>query len=440
MEMIVSDEVRAGDDVTARAWWTVLLCCLLYAFSFVDRLVLGLLVTDIGRDIAITDMQMGLLIGISFAAVYTVAGLPLAHWLDRGSRKWIMTGGVLMWGVMTVLSGFAGSFAELAVCRAGVALGEAALTPGAISMIGDLFPRQRRTLPTAFYASIASFMSIGGFALSAAALQLAQAIEPQTGLAPWRMTLVLAGLPSILLGIIFAATVREPRRENGKAQQQDGGLTGFLRHLRTRRNFYIPLLVATSLFTTFLFGVVGWTPTLLVRTYGLASSQGGYVFGAMGAVVGLIGAASWPSVASRLRARGVAAPLLAALMLGAASSLLGGLISLLSAGLTPFLAGLVFFLLGGNAAAMLLPLIVQNYVPARMRASGMAVFLLAQNLIGYGLGPVLVAGIATAWKGASDGLAYGLLVTLILTLPATLLCLAISRRAATAYDTESGSE
>lgn len=437
MHSIVSAEGCAGHEVTARAWWTVLLCCLLYAFSFVDRLVLSLLVTDIGRDIAISDMQMGLLIGISFAAVYTIAGLPLAHWLDRGSRKWIMTGGVLMWGVMTVLSGFAGSFTELAICRAGVALGEAALTPGAISMIGDLFPRQRRTLPTAFYASIASFMSIGGFALSAAALQLAQVIEPQTGLAPWRMTLVLAGLPSILLGVLFAATVREPVRENGGVKQQGDGMTGFFHHLRTRPGFYIPLLIATSLFTTFLFGVVGWTPTLLVRTYGLASSQSGYVFGAMGAVVGLIGAVSWPSVAGRLGARGVATPLLAALMLGAVSSLVGGLISLLSAGLTPFLAGLVFFLLGGNAAAMLLPLIVQYYVPARMRASGMAVFLLAQNLVGYGLGPVLVAWIATAWKGNPDALAYGLLVTLALALPATLLCLTVSRRAAVADDAQS---
>lgn len=412
------------------AWWTVALCCLLYTFSFIDRLVLSLLVPDISRDLAISDLQMGLLIGLSFSAFYTIAGLPLAHWLDRGSRKWIMTGGVLLWGSMTVLSGFATSFAELAFYRAGVALGEAALTPGAISMIGDLFPRRRRVAPTALYASIASFMSIGGFAVSAAALQLAHGLETHTGMVPWRMTLVLAGMPSILLGVLFALTVREPARSMDETDEMAGtGMIEFLRHAYSRSAFYIPLLIGISLFTTFLFGIVAWTPTLLVRAHGMANSQAGYVFGVMGAVVGLGGAALWPNLVGWLGRRGaLRSPLLTGLQLGVGLCLAGGIVGLSSTGLSLLLAGLVFVLVGGNAAAMLVPLIAQTYAPARMRASGAAVFLLPQNLVGYGVGPLLVAWISTGWRGDANALGHGLLITLALTLPATLVALYFSNR------------
>lgn len=415
----------------AAAWWTVSLCCLLYIFSFVDRLVLSLLISDIGHELDVTDTQMGLLIGTSFSVVYALAGLPLAHLLDSRNRKHIMVGGVLLWGSMTILSGFASSFTFLAICRAGVALGEAVLTPGAISMFSDLFPSKRRTLPTAFYASMATFMGIGGFIISAGALDLARSLEAGLGLSAWRLTLIFAGMPSVLLGAVFAFTVREPTRglyDPPAIAGEGEGLPEFFRHLVRNLRFYGPLLVATALLTIFLFGAVAWTPALLTRAYGLTGSEAGYLFGALGGGVGIMGALFWPGFASWLGKRSIGDPLLIVLCLGAGISLSAGFVAPLHGSLTALLCGLAVALFGGAAASMLLPLVIQTYAPARMRASAMAVLMIAQSLIGYGAGPVIVALAARSWPSDANALGHGLSVVALAALPIATLGYFLARR------------
>lgn len=245
------------------SWYLVALLALLYTFSFVDRLVLGLLTVDIGKDLRISDTQLGLLIGTSFAVVYSLAGLPLAHFLDRGNRKRIIVGGVLLWGGMTVLSGFAPNFAILAICRAGVALGEAVLTPAAISLIADSFPPERRILPTSIYAAVAALMTIGGMIIGAAALQLAHLLEGGLGMPAWRLVLIMTGVPSIALGLLFASTVREPQRgrydDPSLSSTSNATLRAFGEHLATNKGFYVPLYLGGALVTIFLFGIMTWT-------------------------------------------------------------------------------------------------------------------------------------------------------------------------------------
>ncbi|MEI4508741.1 MFS transporter [Sphingopyxis sp. CCNWLW253] len=416
----------------AAAWRTVALFCLLYVFSFVDRLALSLLISDIGSAFQMSDTEMGFLIGTSFSVVYAISGLPIAHWLDRANRKRIILAGIFLWGSMTILSGFAPSFAFLAFCRAGVALGEAVLTPAAISMIADLFPHERRTLPTALYASMATFMSVGGLAVSAAALQAAQGLESQLGMEAWRLTLVFVGLPSLLLAAIFAVAVREPPRghyDTDADRSGGAGLGEFLKHAAVHIGFYAPLLIATALFTIFLFGVVNWAPSIMARTYGISMSEAGFLFGGLGAGVGLAAALFWPALVGRLGRKSVHAPLLIGLIAGAVLSLGVGVIAPHAAELRLFLVGFSLVLFGGNAASMLLPLVMQSHTPPRMRASGMAVLMLAQSLVGYGAGPVVVALLAAHWQGAPAGLAYGLSATAALAFPIAVAGYCLARRA-----------
>ena len=89
------------------AWYVTLLLALMYVFSFVDRLILGLVAVDVAKDLDLSDTQLGLLIGTSFAMVYSLAGLPLANMLDRQSRKWLVVAGVGVWAVSTMAAGFA---------------------------------------------------------------------------------------------------------------------------------------------------------------------------------------------------------------------------------------------------------------------------------------------------------------------------------------------
>ena len=110
-----------------------------YIFNFVDRQILAILIQPIKEDLGVSDTMMGLLTGPVFVISYTLAGLPLARWADRHSRVWLITSGMVLWSAMTVASGFARSFVQLAVARLGVGLGEATFTPSAHSLIADYF-------------------------------------------------------------------------------------------------------------------------------------------------------------------------------------------------------------------------------------------------------------------------------------------------------------
>jgi predicted MFS family arabinose efflux permease len=117
---------------TPSAWYFVAILTVLYTFSFIDRFILALLADPISKDIAITELQLGLLIGANFAVVYAVAGFPLAFMIDRGNRRNIIAAGAVTWGSFTVVSALADTFPVLAVSRIGVAIGEATLTPAVV--------------------------------------------------------------------------------------------------------------------------------------------------------------------------------------------------------------------------------------------------------------------------------------------------------------------
>ena len=125
-----------------------------YVVSFIDRQALSLLVEPIRRDLGLTDMQLGMLQGLAFASVYAVAGLPLGRAADLFNRRNVIIAGVTFWSVMTSLCGLARSFPLLLACRAGVGVGEAALSPAAYSMLSDSFPPKR--LPFAMSVSVDS--------------------------------------------------------------------------------------------------------------------------------------------------------------------------------------------------------------------------------------------------------------------------------------------
>src|SRR3546814_13350498 len=134
-------------------WITLAILSFAYAIAMIDRIILTLLVEPIKRDLQINDTQFGFLQGFAFAAFYAVAGLPLARIADNSSRKRLIAWGIAAWSFMTGLCALAWSYWQMVLCRIGVGVGEAALTPAAISMLSDLFPRSKRTRAIAIYAS-----------------------------------------------------------------------------------------------------------------------------------------------------------------------------------------------------------------------------------------------------------------------------------------------
>lgn len=374
-----------------QSWYVVGLLSLLYALSMVDRFALALLAGPIIAQFALTASQMGLLLGVGFALLYSVTGLPLAHLLDRQVRKYVLVGGVTIWSLSTILSAFSQDFKQLLLCRSGVAIGEAVLTPAAISLIADLFDSDRRRLPISVYSSVSSFMVTGSFIVGAAALQLASAWVASMGMEPWRITLLIVGAPGIVMALIFALTVREPARRVEGNSARSATSAELFAYLRANRGFYLPFYLALGAMSTLLFAILSWAATLLAREQGFSTADAGYVFGLVGIVTGLIGTFLWPAIASRIdrigRGDGFLLMILACVVIGSVGSFLA------------MAMGSRLILFAGLALAMatfppvntaLSSLLIQGYGPASMRARLIALNILVMNLFGYTIGPQFV--------------------------------------------------
>ena len=105
--------------------FALVMLTIVYAFNFIDRQLLVILQEPIKADMGLSDAQLGLLTGFTFALVYVIAGIPIARWADRGNRRNIVALSLTVWSGMTAISGFAQNYAQLLLARVGVGLGEA---------------------------------------------------------------------------------------------------------------------------------------------------------------------------------------------------------------------------------------------------------------------------------------------------------------------------
>ena len=150
-----------GYPRSSYAWYVVGVLVLTTVLSYTDRQILSLLVDPIRQDLAISDTQVGLLIGTAFAFVYGIAGLPLGWLADRLRRRDLIVAGISLWSLGTVCCGLSHNFAQFFAARLLVGIGEAVLTPASISMISDSFPsRSRGRATSVFLMGIA--MGAGG--------------------------------------------------------------------------------------------------------------------------------------------------------------------------------------------------------------------------------------------------------------------------------------
>ncbi|MDH5275573.1 MAG: MFS transporter, partial [Gammaproteobacteria bacterium] len=226
------------------AWYTVILLTLAYILSFVDRYMLGLLVEPIRAELALSDTEIGLLLGPAFAIFYTTMGLPLGWLADRARRTWIVTAGIVLWSAATAACGLARNFAQLFLARVGVGVGEASLSPCALSMIADSFPAERRGKPVAFYGAA---LSVGGglASLAGASVLAWSGTRPEFALpvvgvlAPWQFAFLVVALAGIPLALLMA-TLREPGRQTtpGLAGREPAGLRIAFAHVRGRWRAY----------------------------------------------------------------------------------------------------------------------------------------------------------------------------------------------------------
>ena len=158
------------------AWVTVAVLFVAYIFSFIDRMIIGLLVEPMKADLNLSDTQISLLQGLAFAIFYTLVGLPPGRLIDRAARLRVAAVGVALWSIMTMACGLAGQYWQLFVARMGVGVGEATLSPAAYSIISDSFPQRRMGLAMGVYG-LGSAVG-AGLAFIIGAAYLAASIAP----------------------------------------------------------------------------------------------------------------------------------------------------------------------------------------------------------------------------------------------------------------------
>src|SRR5947209_5106729 len=170
-----------------RLAFTLLVLLGINTMNFYDRQVLGAVGEYVRNEWDLSDRQLSALT-VAFILLYAAVGLPLGRWADVGRRRLILAAGVLLWSVMTSLSGLAWGFTSLFVFRLGVGVGEASCAPAANSLLGDLFPAQQRA------RALAIFML--GLPLGLGASNwISGVIARELG---WRQALYVAAVPGFL--------------------------------------------------------------------------------------------------------------------------------------------------------------------------------------------------------------------------------------------------
>ncbi|MCY4040971.1 MAG: MFS transporter [Gammaproteobacteria bacterium] len=416
-----------GYPSSRRAWAMVALLTFAYVVSFVDRYILSLLVDPIKADLGLTDFQMGLLLGPAFGIFYATMGLPLGLLADRSRRTWIVAAGITLWSAATAFSGFAKNFTQMFIARLSVGVGEATLSPCAMSLIADSFPEERRGKPIAMYGSAISVGSALAALLGAAVLTWAKASGgvslPVVGtIAPWQLAFLTVGLPGVLLAIPFLL-MREPRRRSVSQDGSRSHLGHMFRHV-ARHGLTYACFMPIFCFMTIVAYSHGWLAVTFDRTYGWPVEKYALYNGLTLIVLGPLSVmfAGWLS--DRLTLRGVAdAPMRIAVtgfFIGAPPAMVA---TLFDNGLVAFIIlasaniGLAFTSSVGVTALL-------KIVPPRIRAQTVALYYMSISLTGLFLGPTLVGLFNdTLFRDIEDGVRYSVaVIPMIFGLP--MMCLA----------------
>ncbi|QIG53621.1 MFS transporter [Altererythrobacter sp. BO-6] len=380
-----------------QAWFVVIALSIASIVSWIDRQIINLLVEPIKADLALTDVQISLLQGFSFALLYAFMALPLAWLADRHNRKWVILGGLICWSAATFSSGLAIGFAVLFITRMLVGIGEATLAPAGFSIISDYFSKEK--LPAAVSVFTGSGFIGSGFALMVGGFLYAklEAIGPQTlpfgTFAPWQLTFMAVALLSVPVFFLLLF-VREPQRRDDTvvlATDDAPPALEVISFLRSHLWVFAPLMLGFACFVAAQYGIGSWAPSFFIRVYGWTQLEVGQYFGPVVMLAGIGGVVVSGFLAERWLAQGIVDATIRlpvyAIMLAIPCAVAFPLVGNAWASLA--LLGLVIFLgtVPFGAGVSTFPLITPN----RMRAQVVAVYLLIANLLGYSAGPILIA-------------------------------------------------
>ena len=367
---------------SARDGWFIVLLGTIYMFNFIDRMIISVVGEPIRREFGLSDFQLGIMGGAAFALFYGGVGIPLARLAERISRVGIVATATALWSVMTMMSGLAGSYAQLLLARMGVGIGEAGFTPPVVSMIADRFAPERRAT---VFSLIAVGVSVGGAVGALGGGAIAQAYG-------WRAAFLVMGAPGLVLALLLVLTIAEPVRKNAAADAPS--FAAVLRQTGKSCAF-VAFTVGSGIVALVGFGLSLFLIPLLVRRFGFELREAALTFAltfsaatALGGVVGGILADRFAAADHRrygtapMLAIALALPLYLAAIYQDDWRVLAGLLFAATFCLYSFLPTIMT--------------VTQRLVEPRMRATAAAIHAFGQTVFGLGLGSAFL-GLMSDW-------------------------------------------
>jgi MFS family permease len=395
----------------------------------IDKAIVGVLAEPIKADLGITDIQMGLLLGLAYSLLSGLCGLWLGTLVDRHIRRTVLGCAIIVWSLSTVAGGLSPNFETFFIFRALVGLGEAAVAPAALSLIADMFPPERRGRALSTYligASIGTALSsiIPG-SIVGANLHLS---IPGYGLViPWRSAFILCGAIGPIVGLLFFS-VKEPARRGMQTDKMKGPTAvDKLAYLWRQRAVVIPLFLGFCLYYVAFVGVAAWTAPLLMRSFDaqlpdfantlgiilLISGVSGYMLGGLSAD---------SAIGSRRGGRLMIMTILPIIALPSAFS-----------GFAPSLLLAILLLASITLATPMLNVAmnatVQEIVPNDMRGFSYAFLSVVSALPAGAGGPLLLAWVTQSVLGDPARIATSFVIVVIPSLLGSAIAFLLARRA-----------
>lgn len=377
------------------AWCSVGILLIFSLFSFLDRQIIALLVDPIKADLGLTDTQLGLLQGLAFALLYAVAGLPIGWAVDRYPRRIILFAGITIWSIASASCGLARNFWHMFTSRIFVGVGEASMGPTAVSLISDLFPRDRVATPMGVYS--AGFYIGGGVALTVGGWVVSLfAGEPTVDLpivgviAPWQAVLLATGLPGLVVALL-AFAIYEPRSSEylrAVRARQQASISAFLRE----RWKIVALSYGGFGIASFVsYAITAWTPTYFIRVFQWTPTDVGWTYGLVVGLAGATGAFGGGVIMDRVYRAGRtdAYFLVAGIACLIATPLFAGAFFVASSTVALVMLGGGLFLFGVISAGSYSTW--QKIAPPSVRGRVTSIYILIGAIMGGGMGPLSTA-------------------------------------------------
>jgi MFS family permease len=415
----------------AAGWFLVVMLTVGYIFSFVDRYILGLLIEPIKAEFDLSDRSIGWLLS-AFTLVYGFVGIFMGWLVDRGKRLWIVSIGVALWSVATVATGMAKNFVQLFTARMGVGIGEATLSPATFSMIGDSFPTEKRGKPIAFYsaalpigAGLASLLS--GAVIAWTASSGNQSLPFFGELSPWRYTMIIVGLPGLLLALFFLF-MKEPVRRPAAASSDVIGGSDFLdalKYLWDNKALYFGFVLVICAMTAIAYSQAFLAPTF-ERTWGWSPQKYAYVNGIALLLIGPLNMMIMGSISDWWTKKGVKDASLRILYIGFFIMIPSGVIPLFMPTAELAFALLCINTIGIGIVSAIGVTSLLVITPAQIRGQVVALYYLAISWFGS-LGPIAVGELSSGVFG-EDNLRYAVAAIPVIFAIAPLLMMPLTKR------------